>query len=360
MTIYHHDGFGQYGAASDLQFNGYTATTSSLSSIEMPFPDGNGKWITFDGGGSNGTFRNIINPATGILTSLPTHITAQRFYIASPPNSNPFSIALMGMADSTNASLDQWTIGTNGAGFLQFYRGATAIGPAGHTQILMNTWYALECEVVVNSSSGSVQAYLNGAQEIALTTGLNTQNSSSSNTDQQMWHGGFYGGTRSTDAYLLDPTSGSAPWNTFLSQASPAKGWRVITETVNANSGSPQFTPNGLPANWQNVATFAPGTNSNFNSAATSGLIDAFTITPMPNAPEIFAVILGVVGDKNNAGTRSLIPQLTSGVTTVNGATTPMATSKTTIETMFQIDPATSAQWLYTAVNASIPGYESA
>lgn len=353
MTLYFHDGFDHYGTTQDFYASNYIGTSSPVVGNSSPSTALNyGKWANF---GVNSTFRNIVSPSTNALTSLVTTIVGFRVNFRATVISCP----IIAWADSLNGNAIQVQLATNGAGQLQFYRGlaaTTPIGPPGTSLLNINTWYEIECKVTINNTTGSVECRLNSVSgEIPSTTSLNTRGSTTTNTDQMRWNNGALQTTLFDDLYMLDPTTGGAPDNTFLSIAA---GWRVQTNTTAANS-SVQWTPNGAAANWQCVNQLTPDGDTTYNSTASAAQTDLFTMTALLGTPAIFGVTLSVMARKDDASVRSLTPKLSSSGTVVSGFTVALPQTYDSLMNVYEQDPHTSAQWVYTAVNAVITGYTS-
>ncbi len=83
---------------------------------------------------------------------------------------------------------------------------------------------------------------------------------------------------------------------------------------------------------------------------------DLYGMTSLSGAPIIYGVQASSIARKTDATARTINNTIKSGGTTETGAAFSLSTSYAKFERMDVNDPATSATWLYTAVNAALTG----
>ncbi len=237
-------------------------------------------------------------------------------------------------------------------GSISVYRGGTLLGTA-NAVVYVNgaVWSWVEVGATISSTVGTVTVRINGVTVISLTN-VNNQGSATSLTTVQQWSyiGGGNGGIGMQHWYFCD-NSGGAPWNTFLGDV------RVSGAFPTGAGSSTQFTPNGLASNYLNAAKMPPAPTTDYNSGSTVGNLDLFTFGTAP-ASIIYAVLAKVLAAKSDSGGRSIQTALKSGATTALGNSTALSTSFVQHSSVYETDPATSAQWTAAGYNALNGGYE--
>jgi hypothetical protein len=117
-----------------------------------------------------------------------------------------------------------------------------------------------------------------------------------------------------------------------------------------------QFTPVGLATNWQNAASYPPVPGTNYNASSVPGNQDTFVLQQIDTNDVVFGVHVKPLIYKSDAGARTAASVLKSAATVAVGATTVLSETSAQVKTMYQTDPATSAQWTAAAVNAMTAG----
>jgi hypothetical protein len=163
--------------------------------------------------------------------------------------------------------------------------------------------------------------------------------------------------TLSTPSAVSGGYSGSAVTSTTTYASFP-----VATPTIAASGIAPGiFTANITPtttANANLVAEVVQDAGAGYVLSSTNGQADLYTLQAAPSTP---AVVIGVTTrglfQKSDAGTRNATVQLKSGGVTVAGASTALPVgSWQWIARNDLVDPATSAAWTASGVNAALVG----
>lgn len=246
------------------------------------------------------------------------------------------------------------TFNTN-TGVVSLNAGATVLGSTAAGAIASGGWNYFELGfTIATGTGGSAQLKINGATVINA-TGVNTS-PDGTNVNVNYFGANVVSGSGGGDLlalthyYFCDAT-GSAPQNTFLGP--------VRVQALNpASNDVVQFTANGLASNWQNAAQVPPS-SADYNSDATVGDQDTFNCGTMAaSLTTVFGVVVKALAASSDAGARSAQTVLKSGSITDVGTSTALGTTGALLQSVYQTDPNTSAQWTAAAVNAAKPGYK--
>lgn len=306
------------------------AASGSFTNIGTPF--GTGYCLTCTG-----------QCGVGFNTNLTTLIAGFRF------NGGLSSTNMLcGLYDAAAAAF-QCNLRVFSDGHLAFFSGSgssTQIGASSVAgAVTPNTWTHIQLKVTINSSTGTVEALVNGVS-ILSSTGLNTK--ATANT----WVSGFYfqnptGSPTFDDLYLLD-TTGSAPLNTYLGTVQ-CKG-----DKPNANSGvggRNAWTPtNPTNVNYTNVGN-TPANISEYNADQTPGDYDMFRFPSLPAGATVLSMNLWTLTGLDASGSRTVVNNCYSSGTDSPGTAftpNPIATPSLTNQ-QYVVDPNTSSAWGLTA-----------
>jgi hypothetical protein len=115
-------------------------------------------------------------------------------------------------------------------------------------------------------------------------------------------------------------------------------------------------------ANWEVASDRAPGTTPNpYNLDLTIGNTDLFTMTPLGYIPEsIYGVTIKLISRQNGANARSAATVIEIGSTTDAGASVALGATYTNIQTVYNVNPDTSAGWTIADLNSLLIGYKVA
>lgn len=203
-------------------------------------------------------------------------------------------------------------------------------------------WNYFEIEFTRNSSTGSVNIYMNGT----LIANASSVNTGSASIDQPNWPNQNDGSTRSIDDLYITNVA------TKLGEQ------RVVVLAPTADSAV-QFTRSTGAVNYANVDDATFNGDTDYNSSATVGQKDRFDLADLPYTPVSIKAVQSVLcARKDDATTRAIRANIKSGATTSNGSTVGMAASHALSFNIWETDPNTSAAWTSTAVNALQLEYE--
>lgn len=213
-----------------------------------------------------------------------------------------------------------------------------------------NTLYYVEVAATIADSGGTCVVRLNGVEVINYTG--DTRNGGTSTLIDSVSvtaNGGF--SVLVDDFYLCDDT-GLAPHNTFLGDI------RIQALVPNAAGSSTQFTPSS-GANYTTVDEL-PMNAADFVSSSTVGHKDMYAFSNLGAVNTVYGIQNNVIVKKTDASALSLKPVITSGSTTVNGATVVLSATDVNVRDIRALNPDTSAAWDQASVNALEAGFEVA
>lgn len=337
-----------------------------------------------------------------VFPSRATYIVGFAMYVTSSSSPSNF-------VEFWDTGTAQVGLSMNSVGQFQFYRGATAtaLGSLSSYMMSFNAWHYIEVKVTIDPSAGVCQLYVDGVQQISLSS-QNTRISSNSTANQVVLQGmNSTGNYYVDDYYIMDPTNGGA-YSTFLGDT------KIVGVLPNANGTTNNFTQ--VSASWVASTPYALGATivdsngnlqrvthagtsgsgshptwnatvgltttdsgvtwtciqdsplSNYNfvdsavindngtwlSDASIGDVDRY-LYPAATGSSVWGVTVKIRAEKDDVGTRLIRAAVKSGATTSDNGTdfTLTQNSFQNFQATFETDPHTSAQWSLTNLNAA-------
>lgn len=348
------DGFDRYTGGANYGLDRWDADftfNSGAFSATTPFTDGRSMQFDFQGYG-NKTFGSAV---TGTVT-LGFHFILGGFGGGATSHPGFFNL----WDGATKQVTGYCNRATVGAAYPAVARGAN--GGNGGTELIshapispMTLWSWIEIVIVLGTgTSGSVSTYQNGTL-LQTVPSLNTAPSGTAQVTK-LTVGSFdpAGGFSTSfidNFYMLDATGG-APWNSRLGEA------RAYLRKPNADSAV-QWTPNSGANNWSRVSDSSVDDDTTYNSSATAGQADLFDVADLPGglAGTVLSIAHSTRARKDDAGTRTMHQSIKSGATQTNEAAFSVGNGYVTVSTFKDINPATSAAYTVTEINALKIGY---
>lgn len=216
-----------------------------------------------------------------------------------------------------DGSTEHVSLSLNAAGFFEVRRGATSattgtlLGTS-TSSFSGNTWYYIELMVTISDASGVVQLFVDGVEQINLSS-VDTKNGGNTSVDRFYFPGGslFY----IDDLYWAD-TTGASPNNTFQGDIQIESGTATADGTHTdwaANTGS----------RFQAVDDPTPDDDATYVSTSTIGHKSTFAVTDATPGGTIRAVKISLRVKKTAAGTCTIAPVIRIAGTNYNGTTQP-------------------------------------
>lgn len=246
------------------------------------------------------------------------------------------------------------SISVNSSGQLEAYRGdrTTLLGTSS-AFVTSGTWTWLQVKVVIHDSTGSVEIRDASGNVILNLTGQDTRNGGTPliDTVSAGYTGAFVALTAFDDWHVWDSTGSIC--NTWTNDT------RVDHKLPTGAGNSAQFTPS-TGSNYACVDE-ANWNTTDYVESSTAGHKDTYAFGDISHSPpNIYAVLLTAVAQKDDAGARSLKMVSRSGGTDYSGsATTLNQGSYSRVVDVREADPATSAAWTQSGWNSSEVGFEN-
>jgi hypothetical protein len=259
--------------------------------------------------------------------------------------------AIMALLDAGNA---QCFLGVNPDGSLQLYRGGfTATSNATAPSLITPSTkpiYGIEMRVTINNTTGSVTVWLNGTQ-VLNQTGINTRQSAN-NFANQFQISGVSGSVGNSDQGLY--TDYVRVWDSTGTNQNTATGndRRPVTKLPIGAGTFTNWSPVGLPTNWQCVAQNPPNT-SNYVSTSTAGATDSYNmkVVGFLSAPSM--VVARSYMQKDDGATRTYANGVLSGSSQGLGSPVTAASGLLWVDSCISNDPATGAVWTGASADAA-------
>ena len=230
-------------------------------------------------------------------------------------------------------------IGQNGAGRLRVTDSAGRTYD-GTTIIPDSAWFQVELQIVVGTS-GSFELHLNGATEIASTTG----NFGTSNINRvQFFCNGFISGKIEVDDVYINNDG------TFLGD--------IVVRTVypDADGTYTQWTPDTGTSHYTRVNEHPIDGDASYVYDSTTGHKDSYDMQPLPGVT-VYGVQLNLGARKGDAGLRQIAPLIRQSATDYVGATSTLSLAYLFYSWILDQDP-TGSDWTATTVNGDEFGQE--
>lgn len=236
-------------------------------------------------------------------------------------------------------------------GSLGLYRGGTQLAVSAGGMIQINWWHYLEISTTIADAGGVTKVRLNGVEVISYTG--DTKNGGTNTTVDQVRLRGLWNantGSYVDDLYMCNGLG--TVNNDFLGDV------RVQTLVPTGPGTTTQLTPS-TGANWSCVDEL-PYSTSDYVSGATAGLKDTYATADIAAGYTVKGIQLNAVGKKTDAGSRSLKTVVRSAGADYSGVGQALTASDNVVSRILESDPATSAAWTATGINAMEIGAEVA
>lgn len=219
--------------------------------------------------------------------------------------------------------------------------------------LIANTWYHVNPKFVIDNSAGAIDVRINLASFVSV-SGADTQNTgnatfnqvllnSTSARDQAHDHFIFYDGTTS---------AGNNP-TTFLT------GYHVVDASLVTGAGAnADWTPS-TGSNYQNVDEVNANDDTDYNSSLTVNQVDTFAVANLrAGTGTILGIAVNTMDRIDDATAHTVSHRIKSSSSTVDGAAFNVGGTYKNHQTIFDLDPATSAAPTVSGRNAMNFGYK--
>jgi len=338
MSIIHMDGFDSYTNLADLGME-YAVNGGGFSTTGGRFGGG-----AFHIGGYNNFFTKTL-PAP--LTEL---WLGGAFNFASSGCNG--TIFVFNSASGRESSL------CFTGGQLVACRGDLMNNPLGSVAFAPSStaWHWIEVHFKLHGSAGIFEVWLDGNVVSGLNlTGINTKGQGGS-TVSSILFGSTYAGNGfdawCDDWYILDPNTSPNTGRLGDSRIRTLTPTSDVDPTHNP-TGPNSGTPDTGSTHYTQVNEAQWSSAHNVTLANKSGQEELYGMGSLGMTPSaITAVRVMALAEKSDAGEFNLETVMLSGSTEADGPTVPVLTSYAHILGIFEVDPATSAAWTASGVNA--------
>ncbi len=336
MSLVHMDGFDLYASSADLQTVYNIGGGAYINTTGGRFGGGavvtNNQYVAYSVPGALteiwfGFAYNCQNPTSyGGVTTVTSNAGVEMTLFYRP---------LTGQIDVCTNAGDSPVIGT-----------ATIAG-------LASGWHWIEVHFKLSSSSGVVELWVDGVQQVNV-TGINTANRGGTSISA-VFLGTDYSNNLNAlidDFYILNPTTGS--YNTGRLGDS-----RIETLKPSSDASPNNGTPSTAGSHYAMVDEAQnDGSSSYITITNTSGQEELYGFGSLAATPaNVRAVKVSNWCEKTDAGSCFGESVVSSSSTVSNGSSLPLLTGFSNIYNIYESDPHTSAAWTYSAVNSAYAGF---
>lgn len=244
-----------------------------------------------------------------------------------------------------DANAEQCSIRLDSSSHIIVSRGATLLATSTNT-VSTNTWYHIQFKATIHNTAGNYEVRVNGTSTnwIPAQGGTaNTRGTGTNNSATQCVAGGI---NWQHDDYAV--------WDDFPGVLSAA----YLRPAAPGNYA--QWSPNS-GNNHGAVADLIPDSDASFVATVTAGHIDTHVLEKLPvSGTPTIAGIQHVIYAKQDAGVqRTVRPKQRASGTDYNGTSVNTTTAYAYITEAKSVDPATSAAYTKTSLEAAEFGFEN-
>jgi hypothetical protein len=349
MALLHMDGFDRYGSLSDcLNYGGY------ISAGTVTFNTTGGVWgggcVHIGTAGLNGGQDTILRP----LGSPATELWSGYYFAINGDMSFSRSPRVVACFNSV-IGYETWIGIYSNSGVITTSAGGGVTYP-----FALNKWYWVEVRAKLHASAGYIEVWIDGNQVLSVGP-VNTKTNSAATGYVSISAGRpifFYdtGAEMSIDDWVVTDLSGS------YNNSRPGKQ-RIYTIYPSSDAGPNNGTPSTGTSHYACVDEAHIDTSDYITILNITDQAEVFGLTdlsaPLPSS--IKGVKVCTVAKTSDGGTASganVINSPAGGATWGTGASTGIGSSYSTVSSIFETDPNTSAAWTASAVNAMSAGFK--
>jgi hypothetical protein len=352
MAIEWMDNFSMYGTNTLFMRNGAYAEVAGISDgnpsnvrpsiVNDPEPTASGRVLRMGIGGGNWVRKALSG-------SFSTVGNGFRLWMENLPVSTGRGPAIR-FANNINQTIMTVHVRTDGG--IRVFRGAvntTLIGETAGPVLVANAWQHIEIKATPDSVAGSVEIRVDGVTVLNL-TGVDNQGAAGS-IAQVEWLEHFSGATGNfAQMYIKD----LVVWNNTGTYNNDFLGSVFVVNLVPDGDVVLNWAPSTGSTGW-NLLDNSPPLDATQYISADNTPPDAYVCT-LTNLPPDITSVRGVMtvqrSRKIDGGDGNLQVSVISGSDEQAGADRPVTTAFTYWFDIFEEDPATSAPWTPTAVDA--------
>ena len=337
------EGYDHMSTISLLGAKGWTTTLGSsanpTNSLQTGRISGNCyRWTTGSNSGNPSFF------AKTLPSALATIHCGFAFRISTQPSADRRVFELR------NSTTETVQVRITSTGLIRISNSAGTTIATGTTVINTATWYFIELKVVIAGASGTVEVKLNGAAEIASTTG-NFGSSSIDNIAPTVEAYGTAGVTQEyDDIYVLDTTGSDN--TTFLGDVHVETIYPA-TDSATNDQWTPDTGTNSAARVNEHTGTYPDGDTSYIFSSTVNQktTFDMDTLASLTGT--VYGVQTNLYARKDDAATRQIAPVVRQGGSDFDGTNAALAITYSEYTQIYENDPSDSADWTISKVNSA-------
>lgn len=287
-----------------------------------------------------------------IATSIPaasTVVTGFAFSFAYGDATNPFLIFL-DATSSTSSPLTQVDLRVTADAAIQVTRNGTILDTTAAGVFQFGLWNYMEVKTFINDSTGYIQIKINGAT-VLNSASKDTKNTGNNYVNMVRWQAFSSTGAfnfRLDDIYILDDTG--ATNNDFRGEC------RVKTLYPTANGETNQFSRVGAASNWQAVSEIISDDDTSYVLSSVLGHVDDYDMETLALTGSIYGLQLNVTHRKDDVGSRSIAPVISSSSIYYEGSIFSCMSDYTIAQKIWELNPATTSAWTNSTINSLYAG----
>ncbi|EYS89517.1 hypothetical protein CF68_32970 [Cupriavidus sp. SK-4] len=336
MTLLFIDSFDHYATADITKKWTSNSGTTSISAS----------------GGRRGGGAASLDPGASLSKAVPA---ASAFVVGAAFNFAGYGASSNGILMRLyDAGAAQCELRMNPDGTLSVTRnGAAVTGGTSASPLPLNVYNYIEWKITIADSiaANSCKVRVNGVDWITVATGQDLKATANASANQVNIGAPVSGGGFSLDDLYICNQSGSAN-NDFLGDV---RIDAVYPTSDGANTG---MTPSTGTTHYSLVDDATPNT-TDYVESSIAGQKDTYGMGDITHTPvSIFGTQINIAALKDDAGARSIKAVTRSGGTDYSGSSQALGTGQLYYSEIRETDPATSAAWTKTNLNAAEFGAE--
>ena len=326
---------GLYGTTVSYMGDGLY-TDRSMSLVEDPDPNVTGNVLRFH---QNESMRFVLPSAQNVVG------IGGRFWFSSFEAVNAHKI----MTFKNSAAANHIVIVADINGYIRVLRDATEIGASASPSVVPGAWQHIEAKALISDTVGTVEVRVEGVVAVNI-TGADTRNGG---VDANVYSVGtsYDSNPSSVPFYIKDWIL----WNGSGTQNNDFLGSISVYELLTSSDVTFPWAASTGTTGWNLLDESPPNDDTDYIYAVDPApAASKFGLTNLPADVTTVKGLYAVVrSKKTDGGDGSLQVGMVSGASTGLGSDRPITTAYTYWTDMFEVDPATAAAWLPSAVDAA-------
>jgi hypothetical protein len=333
------DGFDIYNTTGDDQLWDFVGSGQGYATGRF----GVGSCFTQNSNGNPGG--TMVLATRGLATTTTTFIHGFALSVISSPSA---TTTIFGYFDNATTQVE---LRINSSRQLIISRNGTTLGTT-TAALTLNTYYYIEVKIKIDDTTGTYEIMIDGTSALS-GTGADTKNTANAYIDRFQF---LPGGAANSLGVNID----DMVFQDDATTPSYQGDCRVIALFPNAAGTYTQWTRSTGANSWANVDDLPPNSDTDYNSSTTAGDKDTYNFASFGVTGTIIGVQVSHFARKDDVAVRKIKALVRSGGADYLGGTEfTMTSSYKYYQTRFMVDPATSAAWTSTNLDAAEFGMQT-